>query len=58
MNTQPVVKLRSLHALLEQRLRDEQKKRQPNGFTVQALKRRKLQVKDQITRVGEVLRAG
>lgn len=58
MTTQPVGKLRGLHELLEQRLRDEQKKRRPNGFTIQALKRRKLQVKDQIARAGQILRAG
>ena len=58
MNIQPVSKLYSLHALLEQRLRDEQKKRRPNGFTVQVLKRRKLQVKDQIARAGQTARAG
>lgn len=49
---QPVSKLLSLHTLLEQRLSDEQRKRMPNGFTIQALKRRKLQVKGQIARAG------
>jgi hypothetical protein len=48
----PIRKLEVLHALLEQRLRDEQRKRAPNGFTLEALKRRKMQVKAAITRAG------
>jgi len=52
MDRQPVWRLRSLQGLLERRLSDEQRKRQPNPFTIQALKRRKLQVKDAIARAG------
>ena len=52
MSERPIRKLEDLHALLEQRLRDEETRRTPNSFTIQALKRRQLQVKDALKRAG------
>lgn len=52
MSCDPTWKLQSLQALLEQRLRDEQQKPQPNPFTLQALRRRRVQVQDALARAG------
>ena len=48
MNHHRIWRLRNLHSELHARLRDEQRKPQPDAFIVQDLKRRKLQVKDEL----------
>jgi hypothetical protein len=51
MTHSPARRLRKLHRLLEQRLREERTKPRPNALTVQALSRRQLEVKDAMARV-------
>ncbi|CAN7563456.1 YdcH family protein [Phenylobacterium sp. LjRoot219] len=46
-------RLRSRHRWLDQRLREELKRPTPDAFAIQDLKRRKLQVKDEL-RIAEV----
>jgi hypothetical protein len=41
-------RLRNLHRQLKQLLQEEQRKPRPDAFTIQKLKRRKLQVKDEL----------
>ncbi|WP_430423757.1 hypothetical protein [Phenylobacterium sp.] len=49
MRDHPIPKLRNLYWLLEQRLGDERRKPRPNRFTLQALERRRLQIKAQLS---------
>ena len=51
MTNSPARRLRKLHRLLEQRLREERTKPRPNALTVQALSRRQLEVKNAMARV-------
>lgn len=41
-------RLRNHHRWLEHRIREEQRKASPDAFVIQDLKRRKLQVKDEL----------
>ncbi len=51
MNDLPVRRLRTLHRLLEQRLREERTKPRPSALTIQTLTRRQQQVKDAMSQV-------
>lgn len=48
MTHHQIWRLRNQHRWLEQRIREEQRKTQPDAFVIQDLKRRKLQVKDEL----------
>lgn len=48
MNHTRLLRLRSQHQWLEQELRAELKRPQPDNLMIQDLKRRKLQIKDDI----------
>ncbi|MBL8770464.1 MAG: YdcH family protein [Phenylobacterium sp.] len=48
MNHYRIWRLRSLHRELEQRIRDERRRLHPDELVIQDLKRRKLQVKDEL----------
>ncbi len=48
MNHHRIWRLRNHHRWLEQRIREEQRKANPDAFVIQDLKRRKLQVKDEL----------
>ncbi len=48
MNHHRIWRLRNLHRELEQMIRHEQRKPRPDALIVQDLKRRKLQVKDEL----------
>lgn len=51
MTMSPAGRLRTLHGLLERRLREERTKPRPSALTIQTLIRRKQQVKDAMSRV-------
>ena len=48
MNHHRIWRLRNLHRELDERLRQEQRKPEPDALIIQDLKRRKLQVKDEL----------
>lgn len=48
MNHHRIWRLRNLHRELEQRIREERGKLEPDALIIQDLKRRKLQVKDEL----------
>ena len=48
MNHHRIRRLRNHHRWLEQRLREEGRRPQPDVFLIQDLKRQKLQVKDEL----------
>lgn len=48
MNHHRIWRLRSLHRELEQLIREERRRPEPDALIIQDLKRRKLQVKDEL----------
>lgn len=48
MNHHRIWRLRNLHRELEQLIREEQRRTKPDALIIQDLKRRKLQVKDEL----------
>jgi len=48
MNHHRIWRLRNLHRELKQRIREEERKAKPDALIIQDLKRRKLQVKDEL----------
>lgn len=48
MNHHRIWRLRSLHRQLERMIREEQRRPRPDALIIQDLKRRKLQVKDEL----------